>query len=196
MERPPKLCPKCGADYTNDPNGTANLKKHLARKTPCVLPTWEDMVMPTDLPVSKYVSNLPVMFYDAVKALNPAPCYSKHASRQRWLVRTATETKGVGLTAFTEMWINLLLDNFPDNHPQRQKFDEWLQGNNIYTFPEPRTDMSLPKNTQTKQGFQPFSVDKLTKLTKEEKQIFEGEYKEAIWSDTQDWLKGKNILNQ
>jgi len=186
----------CGADYTNDPNGTANLKKHKARKTPCVLPTWEDMVMPTDLPVSKYISNLPVVFYDAVKALNPTPCYSKRSSRQRWLVRTRTETKEVGLTAFTEMWINLLLDNFPDNHPQRQAFDTWLQQGNIYSFPEPRTDMSLPKPTQSSFGYPPFTVNALTKLTKEQKETMEGDYLESIWGDTQDWLKGKNILTQ
>ena len=30
-----KACPKCGRDYSGNPNWKSNLRKHLARKNPC-----------------------------------------------------------------------------------------------------------------------------------------------------------------
>ena len=125
MERPPKICQLCGRDYTADPNGTANFKKHLARLTPCVQRTWEEMITPTasDLPQNvKHPLRLILPFLTGTQTLR---CFTKSPNRNRWFVRTADGTREVGITAFTNMWLRLLSERFPQDHPQFQGLDNW-----------------------------------------------------------------------
>ena len=179
-------CPKCKEDFPF----RSILEIHKNRKKPCVPVYWSTLVIPTHVPEAKYTYRLLKYFYDEVVKVNPDLPYTKHANRPRWTIKLSKdETKEVGLDDFTEMWLNLFFDYFPDEHPQFYELDAWLsekeQTNYLHANKKDIIDPVAYEKNKTKYRFSRFC---LQKIPDDEKDMYAGDYFSSIWTETQEWL--------